>query len=152
MTTLITNHTFSNLVLRPPGHRRPGPDAVDEPIYKALGDAMAAENGYASQLGYQLYDTDRDDRGLELLRDRRPRLHVRDRRPIDFHPPFAETVAEWNGTTEDATGGGNREAYYLAQENTADASKHSVITGKAPASAILRLTKSFDTPTSVAGH
>ena len=49
-----------------------------------------------------------------------------------FHPPFAETVAEWNGTTDDATGGGNRAAYYKAQENTADAAKHSVLAGRAP--------------------
>ena len=36
VTTLITNHTFSNLVLRPPGIRSQGPP-VDEAIYKALG-------------------------------------------------------------------------------------------------------------------
>src|SRR5918992_110626 len=47
VTTLITNHTFSNLVLRPPGIAAQG-TTVDEPIYKELGDAMAAENGYSS--------------------------------------------------------------------------------------------------------
>ena len=36
-----------------------------------------------------------------------------------FHPPYAETVAEWEGTTQIADeggrdGGGNREAYYNA--------------------------------------
>ena len=80
VTTLITNHTFSGLVLRPPGIAAQG-TTVDEPIYKALGDSMAAENGYASQYGYQLYDTDRDDRGLVVQRHRRARLHVRDRPP-----------------------------------------------------------------------
>jgi hypothetical protein len=60
-------------------------------------------------------------------------------------------VKEWNGTSDDATGGGNREAYYHAQQNTADASKHSVLSGRAPANAVLRLTKSFDMPTSVEG-
>ena len=60
--------------------------------------------------------------------------------PEHFHPPFAETVAEYEG--------GNRAAYYLAQENTADASKHAVLAGQAPAGAVLRLKKTFQTPTS----
>src|SRR3712207_8786021 len=33
VTTLIINHTFSNLVLRPPGVRAQGPPA-DEPVYR----------------------------------------------------------------------------------------------------------------------
>ena len=56
VTTLITNHTYSDLVLRPPGLRSQG-DPPDEPIYKDLGDTMAAENGYTSQKGWELYDT-----------------------------------------------------------------------------------------------
>ena len=149
VTTLITNHTFSNLVLRPPGIAAQG-ETVDEPIYKALGDSMAAENGYASQFGYQLYDTDgtTEDWSYNATGGLGFTFEIGD---LGFHPPFAETVAEWNGTTEDATGGGNREAYYKAQQNTADASKHSVLAGRAPAGAILRLTKSFDMPTSVEG-
>jgi hypothetical protein len=149
VTTLITNHTFSNLVLRPPGIAAQG-ETVDEPIYKALGDSMAAENGYASQFGYQLYDTDgtTEDWSYNATGGLGFTFEIGD---LGFHPPFAETVAEWNGTTEDATGGGNREAYYKAQQNTADTSKHSVLAGRAPANAILRLTKSFDMPTSVEG-
>jgi Zinc carboxypeptidase len=149
VTTLITNHTFSNLVLRPPGIAAQG-TTVDEPIYKALGDAMAAENGYSSQFGYQLYDTDgtTEDWSYNATGGLGFTFEIGD---LGFHPPFAETVAEWNGTTDDATGGGNREAYYIAQQNTADASKHSVLAGRAPANAILRLTKTFDMPTSQEG-
>ena len=109
---VITNHTFSNLVMRPPGLASE-PDPVDEPVYKALGDAMAAENGYVSQYGYELYDTSGDDRGLELLRHRRARLHLRDLLqprpdPIDprcsgnFHPTFPNMIAEYEGTSPDA--------------------------------------------------
>ncbi len=149
VTTLITNHTFSNLVLRPPGIAAQG-TTVDEPIYKALGDAMAAENGYSSQFGYQLYDTDgtTEDWSYNATGGLGFTFEIGD---LGFHPPFEETVKEWNGTNDDATGGGNREAYYNAQQNTADASKHSVLAGRAPADAILRLTKSFDMPTSVEG-
>ena len=149
VTTLITNHTFSNLVLRPPGIAAQG-FTVDEPIYKALGDSMAAENGYASQFGYQLYDTDgtTEDWSYNATGGLGFTFEIGD---LGFHPPYSDTVDEWNGTTDDATGGGNRAAYYRAQENTADASKHSVLAGRAPAGAILRLTKTFDMPTSQEG-
>jgi hypothetical protein len=149
VTTLITNHTFSNLVLRPPGIAAQG-TTVDEPIYKALGDSMAAENGYASQYGYQLYDTDgtTEDWSYNATGGLGFTFEIGD---LGFHPPFAETVAEWNGTTDDATGGGNRAAYYKAQENTADASKHSVLAGQAPSGSVLRLTKTFEMPTSQEG-
>jgi hypothetical protein len=145
VTTLITNHTFSNLVLRPPGLAAQG-TTVDEPIYKALGDRMAGENGYASQYGYELYDTTgtTEDWSYNATGGLGYTFEIGD---LGFHPPYAETVAEWNGTSDDASGGGNRAAYYHAQENTAEAGKHSVLTGRAPAGAVLRLTKSFQTPT-----
>ena len=56
VTTLITNHTFSNLVLRPPGLRAQGPPP-DEVIYNDLGQRMANQNGYLNQPSYGLYDT-----------------------------------------------------------------------------------------------
>jgi hypothetical protein len=138
VTTLITNHTFSNLVLRPPGIQVQGL-TPDEPIYKALGDAMAAENGYTSQLSYQLYDTTgtTEDWSYYATGGLGYTFEIG---PEHFHPPFAEMV--------DLYENGNRAAYYLAQENTADATKHSVLTGQAPAGAVLRLKKSFQTPTS----
>ena len=138
VTTLITNHTFSNLVLRPPGIQVQGP-TPDESMYKALGDAMAAENGYTSQLSYQLYDTTgtTEDWSYYATGGLGYTFEIG---PEHFHPPFAETVAEYEG--------GNREAYFLAQENTADPARHSVLTGRAPAGAVLRLKKTFETPTS----
>ena len=112
---------------------------------------MAAENGYESQYGYQLYDTTgtTEDWSYNATGGLGYTFEIGH---LGFHPPYAETVAEWNGTTDYATGGGNRAAYYLAQENTADASKHSVLAGRAPAGAILRLTKTFDMPTSQEGQ
>jgi hypothetical protein len=70
-----------------------------------------------------------------------------------FHPSYDDVVAEWEGTTEEADengrdGGGNREAYYIAQESTADVSRHSQITGSVPGAAVLRVTKAFKTKTS----
>lgn len=148
VTALITNHTYSNLVLRPPGVAG-SPPPPDEPAYKALGDSMAAENGYKSQPSHQLYDTTGSTEdwtywstgGFGFTFEIGPR---------NFHPPFAEVVAEYEGTTPAAgtTGGGNREAYFKAMQAAVDPAKHSVIEGRAPAGAVLRLTKTFQTLTS----
>jgi hypothetical protein len=160
VTVMITNHTFSNLVLRPPGLASQ-PDPVDEPIYKALGDAMAGENGYLSQKGYQLYDTSGTTEdwsynatgGLgftfEIYCNHIPDP-LDDRCSGNFHPTFPKTVAEYEGGAgSDAPpgGGGNREAYFLAMEATADPSMHSVLEGTAPPGAVLTLEKTFQTPT-----
>ena len=95
VTTLITNHTFSNLVLRPPGLASQGL-APDEPALKALGDSMAAENGYTSQYGWQLYDTTgtTEDWSYSATGGYGYTFEIGD---LGFHPPFAETVAEWSG-------------------------------------------------------
>src|SRR5262245_25377650 len=145
VTTLITNHTFSNLVLRPPGIQQQGP-TPDEPIYKALGDAMAAQNGYSSQFGYQLYDTTGTTEDWSYFATGGLGFTFEIGK-LGFHPPFADVIAHWSGTNAGATGGGNREAYYLAEENAADPARHSVIAGRAPAGAVLRLKKTFETPT-----
>ena len=55
-------------------------------------------------------------------------------------------VDEYLGAGQYA-GKGNREAYLLALENAVDPATHSVLTGKAPAGATLRLRKTFATPT-----
>ena len=148
VTTLITNHTFSNLVLRPPGIQSQGPP-VDEAVYKALGDSMAANNAYTSQPSYMLYDTTGGTEdwtyyatgGLGFTFE----IGLN-----GFHPPYAETIAEYEGTAPAAGAGkgGNREAYFKALENTAASARHSTLTGKAPPGTVLRLKKSFTTETS----
>ena len=44
-------------------------------------------------------------------------------------------------------GGGNRAGYFAALESTANAARHSVLTGEAPGGAVLRLQKTFRTKT-----
>ena len=146
VTTLITNHTFSNLVLRPPGLRAEG-TTPDEPAMKALGARMVAQNGYRNRLGWQLYDTTGSTEswsynatgGFGYTFEIGPR---------EFRPPFGQVVDEYFGAGAYA-GKGNREAFLIALENAADPRRHSVITGTAPAGATLRLSKTFDTPTSI---
>jgi Zinc carboxypeptidase len=146
VTTLITNHTYSNLVLRPPGLRSEG-TSVDEPAMSALGARMAAQNGYRNRLGWQLYDTTGSTEswsynatgGFGYTFEIGPR---------EFRPPFAQVVDEYFGAGAFAAKG-NREAFLIALENAANPRRHSVIAGTAPAGATLRLLKAFDTPTSI---
>jgi hypothetical protein len=143
VTTLITNHTFSNLVLRPPGLRAQG-DTADETVYADLGARMAAQNGYTNQHSYQLYDTTgtTEDWSYYATGGLGFTFEIGE----EFHPPYPTVVDQYLGAGAYA-GKGNREAYLVALENTADASKHSLISGKAPAGAVLRIRKQFATPT-----
>ncbi len=153
VTTLISNHTFSNLVLRPNGvdpdtighDGLPVGDAPDEAGLKALGAAMSAQNGYRNIHGWELYDTTgtTEDWSYNATGGYGYTFEIG---PDEFHPPFPQVVDEYLGSGEYA-GKGNREAYLIALENAVDRSTHSVITGKAPKGAVLRLRKSFATPT-----
>jgi hypothetical protein len=145
VTTLITNHTFSNLVLRPPGVRAQGPPP-DEAIYADLGRRMAAQNGYTNQPSYALYDTTgtTEDWSYYATGGLGYTFEIG---PEAFHPAYEDTVDQYEGVGALA-GKGNRAAYLLAMENAADASKHSRITGRAPAGAKLTLSKQFVTETS----
>jgi hypothetical protein len=151
VTTLITNHTFSNLVLRPPGIKAAG-KPVDEDAMKALGDAMAARNGYTSQPSFGLYDTTGGTEdwtyyatgGFGYTFEIGPDVD-----PAEgggFHPPYPFTVQQWYRGSND--GGGNRAAYRVAMASAADPAKHSTLTGSAPAGVTLRLRKEFVTETS----
>jgi hypothetical protein len=149
VTNLITNHTYSNLVLRPPGTADFG-FPLEEPAYKALGASLAAHNGYSNDPGFGLYDTtgSTEDWSFWTMGGLAFTFEIGGN---DFHPQFAKGVeAEYLGLAP-STGagkGGNREAYYAMLEATADASLHSVIEGSAPAGSSLRISKTFQTSTS----
>ena len=159
VTTLITNHTFTGLVLRAPGLASQGL-AFDELAMKALGDAMADENGYVSQYGWQLYDTTgtTEDWTYNTTGGYGYTFEIG---PSNFHPPYNLMIQEYDGTATwqctpafpcppfNAADDGNREAYFIAMENTVNPVHHSVITGNAPLNAFLRLKKTFQTPTSI---
>ena len=137
VTTLITNHTFGNLILRPPSVA--GPQATpDEALLRALGDAMAAKNGYASQNGFELYDTSgaTEDWSYSVTGGLGFTFEIgRD----EFHPPYAEVAAEYVR---------NREAYLVALQSTADSARHAVLAGRASEGTILRARKEVKSATS----
>ena len=78
VTNLITNHTYSNLLLRVPGVADVG-FPLEEPQYKALGAKMAAHNGYSNIPGFGLYDTTGGAEDWTFWSAGGLELHVRDR-------------------------------------------------------------------------
>lgn len=153
VTMMISNHTFSNLVLRPNGVNPttigsdglPVGDAPDEQAMKELGARMTAQNGYANIHGWELYDTTgtTEDWSYNATGGYGYTFEIG---PNEFHPPFAQVVDEYLGAGAYA-GKGNREAYLVAFEDAVSRTSHAVISGKAPAGATLRLRKQFSTPT-----
>jgi hypothetical protein len=149
ITTLITNHTYSNLVLRPPSIAEVRPP-LDEPEYKALGARLAAHNGYANIPAYQLYDTTGSTEDWSFWNTGGLGFTF-EIGPSEFHPPYATgVVAEYLGTAPAAGAGhgGNRESYYAMLASTVDPALHSTLTGSAPTGWTLRVHKEFVTPTS----
>ncbi len=118
VTTLISNHTFSNLLLRPVGVEPStiGPDglpvgfAPDECFttadgrdngMQALGERMTAQTGYSNQFGWELYDTTgtTEDYSYNATGGYGYTFEIG---PDQFHPPFEDVVAEYTGETDAA--------------------------------------------------
>jgi hypothetical protein len=108
VTTLITNHTFSNLSCAPPGVKAQGAPPED-PQLSALGKAMSDQNGYTNQAGYELYDTTgtTEDWSYSATGGFGYTYEIG---PKQFHPPYPEVIDEYVGKPGTATEGkGNRE-------------------------------------------
>lgn len=145
---MISNHTYSNLVLRPPAIASTG-KAPDEPALKELGDSMAAANGYSSEASYQLYDTSgsTEDWSYWITGGYGYTFEI----GLDgFHPEYQDAVVgEYLGLTDSAAGGGgNREAYFQAAEVALDPAHHSVIKGRAPKGRVITVSKTVVSATS----
>jgi hypothetical protein len=149
VTNLITLHTFSNLVLRPPGVADVRPP-LDEPSFKALGDKLASRNGYVSEPSWGLYDTSgtTEDWSYWATGGYGFTFEIGN---INFHPSYADAVvAEYTGVAPAAGAGkgGNRQAFLDMLGNAADPAAHSTLIGSAPRGYQLKLHKTFQTPTS----
>ncbi|MBD8868788.1 M14 family metallopeptidase [Nocardioides donggukensis] len=149
VTMMISNHTYGNLLLRPPAIAATG-KAPDEPQLKAVADDMAAANDYDSQASYQLYDTSgsTEDWSYWITGGFGYTFEIG---PDGFHPTYENAVvAEYLGIepADGAGNGGNREAYYRAAEAAIDPALHSRITGTAPAKHTITVSKTHTSPTS----
>ncbi len=111
--SLVTNHTTAGLVLRAPGLASLG-DPVDENRgYKALGDAMAKENGYFSQKSFELYDTTGGTEDWTYntaggygftfeIYCGSPNYATGDCDDPSFHPTYPRVIEEYEGTSPQA--------------------------------------------------
>ena len=149
VTNLITNHTYSNLVLRVPGVYAVRPP-LEEPQYKALGERMASRNGYTSQPSWALYDTTGSTEDWSFFNTGGFGFTF-EIGPDEFHPPFEQGVVNEYlglGATAGAGRGGNRGAYFEMAKATLDPKLHSTLTGTAPAGWDLEISKTFTSETS----
>jgi hypothetical protein len=118
-TGYLTNHTYSDLVLRPWGDTEA--DSPDEPLLRQLGDACAAINGYTSQKSIGLYPTTgtSEDHAYAAV----GALAYTFEHGLDgFHPPYAEYIPEAYAK--------NREPFLILAEAAADPAHHAVLTGR----------------------
>ena len=136
---MITNHTFSNLVLRPNGvnpntlgarrqarRRLPGRGLHSRTWVPGCGPRTATRTSTG---------------GSSTTPPGRPRTGPTTRPvaigytfeigPNEFHPPYPEVVDEYLGAGKYA-GKGNREAYLIALEHAVDTRFHGVLRGRAP--------------------
>lgn len=118
-TGYLTNHTYSDLVLRPWGDTEA--DSPDEPLLRQLGDACAAINGYTSQKSIGLYPTTgtSEDHAYAAV----GALAYTFEHGLDgFHPPYAAYIPEAYAR--------NREPFLILAEAAADPAHHAVLTGR----------------------
>jgi murein tripeptide amidase MpaA len=152
VTALLTLHNFASLVLRPPSLERKG-KAPDEDRLKALGDRMAADTGYTSQYGWQLYDTSGTTEDWNYAAAGTYGYTIELGPAADdggnFHIEYKRAVVDqWTGTPgTPQEGKGMMAAMMTLARAAANPSDHSVIKGTAPKGTVLRLHKTFMTRT-----
>jgi zinc carboxypeptidase len=148
VTFMMTLHNVAALVLRPPGVHTDGL-APDEQRMKELGDAMAADTGYTSQYGWQLYDTSGTTEDWQYGGQGAFGYTIEiGPEGGQFHMPYdVGVVQQWTGD-KDHQGRGLRAALLKAAESAGNPGDHSVIEGAAPAGALLHLHKQFKTESS----
>jgi hypothetical protein len=154
VTALITLHNFASLVLRSPSLAVKG-KAIDEDRLKQLGDEMAADTGYTSQYGWQLYDTSGTTEDWNYAAagtyGYTIELGPADWQGGQFHIAYPQAVVEqWVGRKSRA-GKGMRAALLTMAEAAANPADHAIIKGSAPAGSILRIKRSFQTETGSGG-
>jgi hypothetical protein len=135
--TAISNHTHGRLVLRPWGYtNQPAPD---EEALAALGDAMAAHNGYRSGLwNVALYP------GTGIIDDWSYGLFGTYCYTLEhgsaFHPVYGDNVPQQYHS--------NRPAFLELLRTALDPAHHGILTGTAPAGTVLTLSKDVASPLS----
>ncbi|MDP9405815.1 MAG: hypothetical protein M3O86_04320, partial [Actinomycetota bacterium] len=149
--TLISNHTYSDLVLRPFGDTRA--NTPDEKIIKGHADAMAEINGYRSIKGIELYVTTGTTEdwvygttgalSFTFEIGANGVTGFGNTTPADgqgFHPQYNLHIPAFYAR--------NRGAFLLNLKEALNPLSHVVLTGTAPAGTVLTLDKVVEIPLS----
>ena len=146
VTTLITNHTFTQPRAAPARRAGAGPAARRGRSTRPRRARWRSRTATRTSPPTSLYDTTgaTEDWSYYATGGLGYTFEIG---PERVPPAVRGDIDEYLGAGAYA-GKGNREAYFIALENTADATKHSVIEGTGPPGAQLRLRKAFLTETS----
>ena len=142
VTSLITNHTFGKLCMRPWG-AVPDP-SPDEVLQRNVSAVMVASNGYQNILARQLYDTAGTSRDWAYAAT--SALVWTFEHGTEFHGPYDSTIPAMYAV--------NREPYLVMCELAGNPAAHVVVSGRVvdgagrPVRATIRTRKAFDTLTS----
>lgn len=153
VTTLITNHTYTELVIRPFGNTLR--DTPDEEIVKGHADAMAAINGYASIKGPELYNTTgtTDDWVYGVTGAPSYTFEIGPTGAAGQQlATYPGSCGGFHGTYQLCVGDFyalNRDAYLLNYQQAANTEWHSQLNGTAPAGTQLTLVKEVEIPMSI---
>lgn len=153
---IITHHTYTSngTWLRQPGFCAASRcdaeiDVVeDEAPMADLGDAMGSASGWQSQLGWAIGQITGATEDWNYF-TQGTLGYTPEQRASNFHPSYQTAVVrEYDGTGPGANGG-VAESLMRAAAVAADPASHAVLAVEAPAGRTLRLSKSFETPTSL---
>lgn len=131
VTVLVGLHTYGDMNLRPPGQDA-APLTPDEPVYAALGNAMAQANGYPSKLSRDLYEVSGSAEEWSYFTTGGLGFETELAGETN-HGPFQSGVLDQYA--------GEREALLRDAEAAGNPEYHARITGTAPAGAKLELSK-----------
>lgn len=121
VTAVVSNHTYSDLILRPWGDTRS--DCPDEALLRQLGSAMQAHNDYRNIKGIDLYPTTGTMSDWAYATTGALAYTFEHGSPdVGFHPPYLRHIPDYYVR--------NREPFFMMAAAAADPAHHSVIRGR----------------------
>lgn len=143
VTTFLTMHTCLGNMLYPPLQHKAGlpPDIA---AFRSFADAMGTQNGYFHTTSADDYETSGEviDWSYYATRGLGVTVEVCTT-PLTLPRTFQSLVVDQYLGTNGYEGKGIRGSFVTALQQAADREAHSVISGKAPRGAVLRISKDF---------
>lgn len=119
VTAVVSNHTYSDLLLRPWGDTRR--DCPDETLLRQLGEAMRDHNDYQNIKGIDLYPTTGTMSDWAYATTG-ALAYTFEHGTDGFHPPYRQYVPDYYRR--------NREPFFLMAAAAADPAHHCTVRGR----------------------